>query len=153
MECGKRMAQKTESVKWRMKGKYLKNCSCDPGCPCDFWAKPTHTRCEGMRVKFAATYRWPGPLYEGNGSVQPFLDEKTTQAQQDAILQILSGKAGNAWFEVLASIVTTIHEPKVVPIQFEHDIKKVKARLVIPGILETTTELRILSQEKLIVFW
>ncbi len=150
------MAQKTESVIWRMKGKWLKNCSCDPGCPCDFWAKPTHTTCEGMLgmevedgnfgrvslkgVKFAATYHWPGPLWEGNGSVQPFLDEKTTQAQRDAILQILSGKAGNTWFEVLASIIKTIHEPKVVPIQFEHDIKKVKAKLVIPGILETTTE-------------
>jgi hypothetical protein len=91
-------------------------------------------------VKFAAAYHWPGAMWEGNGSVQPFLDEKTTQAQREALIQILSGKAGNTWFEVLASIITTIHEPKVVPIQFEHDIKKVTARLVIPGILETTTE-------------
>jgi len=147
---------KNENPKWRMKGKWLKNCSCDPGCPCDFWAKPTQTKCEGMLgmevedgnfgnvslkgVKFAVTYHWPGPLWEGNGTVQPFLDEKTTQAQRDAIITILSGKAGNTWFEVLASIVKTILEPKVVPIQFEHDIKKVKARVVIPGVLETTTE-------------
>src|SRR3989338_3591851 len=95
-------------VNWRMKGKYMKNCSCDTGCPCDFWAKPTHTKCEGMigmvvdegffgatplsGAKFAITYAWPGPLHEGNGTVQPFLDSKLTKAQQDAILQILSGK-------------------------------------------------------------
>ncbi len=141
---------------WRMKGKWLKNCNCDPGCPCDFWAKPTHTKCEGMLameveeghfgktslkgVKFAATYHWPGPLHEGNGTVQTFLDEKTTPAQREAILTILSGKAGNPWFEVLASIVTTVLAPKVVSIQIEHDLKRRRARVVIPGVLETVTE-------------
>ncbi len=35
-------------IKWRLKGKWLKNCSCDYGCPCDFNSKPTHTVCEGM---------------------------------------------------------------------------------------------------------
>ena len=26
------------TAKWRLKGKWLKNCNCNPGCPCDFWA-------------------------------------------------------------------------------------------------------------------
>lgn len=144
------------SIKWRMKGKWLKNCNCDPGCPCDFWAKPTHTKCEGMLAmeveegqfgktslkgaKFAATYHWPGPLHEGRGTIQPFLDHKTTPAQREAILTILSGKAGNPWFEVVASLVTTVLEPQIVPIQIEHNLKRRRARVVIPGILETVTE-------------
>src|SRR5437667_12096496 len=36
------------TIKWRLKGKWLKNCNCNPGCPCDFWAPPTHHKCEGM---------------------------------------------------------------------------------------------------------
>jgi len=144
------------TIKWRLKGKWIKNCNCAPGCPCDFWARPTHTKCEGMLamwveegnfgktkmngVKFAAQYHWPGPLHEGNGTVQSFLNEKTTPAQREAVLQILSGKAGNPWFEVVASLITTVLEPKVVPIHFEHDLKRRKARVVIPGFLETVTE-------------
>ena len=143
-------------VKWQMKGKWLKNCSCDPGCPCDFWAKPTHTYCDGMLgmrieegfygntslkgLNFVATYHWPGPLHEGNGTIQPFIEEKASADQRNAILTILSGKAGNVWFEVVASLVKTFHEPMFVPIHFEMDVDNRKARVEIPGILETKTE-------------
>ena len=143
-------------IKWRLKGKWIKNCNCDPGCPCDFWAKPTHTACEGMLgmqvddgffgktsmkgVRFVAQYHWPGPLHEGNGTLQPILDERNSVAQREAVLQILSGKAGNPWFEVVASLVSTVLEPKVARIDFKHDLKKRRARVVVPGLLETTTE-------------
>lgn len=141
---------------WRLKGKYLKNCNCDPGCPCDFWAKPTHTKCEGMMamrveegffgdtrldgVTFAAIYHWPGPLHEGDGTVQPIVDERATPAQREAVLTIMSGQAGGPWFELLASIVTRVLDPLFVPIQIEHDLAQRRARVVIPGLLETITE-------------
>lgn len=141
---------------WRLKGKYLKNCNCDYGCPCDFWSKPTHTKCEGMMamevedghygktslkgLKFAATYHWPGPLHEGNGTVQPIVDERATPEQREAILTIMSGQAGGPWFELLASIVTTLHEPIFAPIRIEHDLQARRAHVVVPGILETVTE-------------
>ena len=105
----------SQKVKWRMKGKWLKNCSCDSGCPCDFWANPTHHKCEGMvgmivdeghfgdaslkGAKFVVTLKFPGPLHEGKGVVQPFFDDKMTKEQMDAIGQILMGKAGNIWFD------------------------------------------------------
>jgi len=143
-------------LKWRLKGKWIKNCNCDPGCPCDFWARPTHGACEGMfamqvdegdfggtsmrGVKFAAQYHWPGPLHEGNGTVQPILDERSSSAQREAVLQILSGRAGNPWFEVVASLVSTVLEPKIGRIEFRHDLRKRRARVVVPGLLETTTE-------------
>jgi hypothetical protein len=144
------------ATEWRMKGQYLKNCNCAPGCPCDFWAAPTHHICEGMcamRINegnfgsvrldgllFAGTYRWPGPLHEGNGTFQPYVVDKATPEQRTALLTIMSGQAGNAWFEVLASVVSTILEPKFVPIEFEFDLEKRHARVVIPGELETVTE-------------
>jgi hypothetical protein len=144
------------AIKWRVKGKWLKNCNCDPGCPCDFWAKPTHTGCEGMfamhidegqygrtslkGARFAAQYRWPGPLHEGNGTVQAILDDRTTEAQREALLTILNGKAGNPWFEVVMSLISTVLTPRIARIDFRFDLKKRRARVVIPGILETTTE-------------
>src|ERR1700722_20010587 len=96
------------ATKWQMKGEYFKTCNCAPGCPCDFWAPPTHGFCEGfnaMRVTkgnfgklslngaiWAITYRWPGPLHLGNGTIQPFIHSKTTAEQREALLTILSGK-------------------------------------------------------------
>ena len=148
------MAEQT--LDWRIKGNWLKNCNCDPGCPCDFWAEPTHHHCEGMigmeieeghfgdinldGLKFAVTYYWPGPLHEGNGTLQPILEESASPEQRDAILQILSGQAGNTWFEVVASIISTVLEPQFAPIDFEFDLPSRKARMVIPGILETVSE-------------
>lgn len=143
-------------VDWRLKGKYLKNCNCDYGCPCDFWSKPTHTTCEGMAameieeghygtitltgLKFAVLYHWPGPLHEGNGTVQPIVDERATPEQREALLTIMSGQAGGPWFELLASIVTTVHDPVFAAIRFEHDLQGRRARVVVPGLLETVTE-------------
>lgn len=143
-------------IKWTLKGKWLKNCNCAPGCPCDFWARPTHNTCEGMfamhvdegyygatgmkGVRFAAQYHWPGPLHEGNGTMLPILDQRSSPAQREAVLQIMSGKAGNPWFEIVSSLVTTVLEPRIAPIEFRHDLKKRRARVVVPGLLETTTE-------------
>jgi hypothetical protein len=144
------------SAEWRMKGQYIKNCNCIATCPCDTVGVPyPHKGCEGIAglhilegnfgevkldgVTWIVTYHWPGPLHEGNGSVQPFIDQRATEAQRNALLQILSGQAGNPWFELLASIVTTFHEPQFVPIQFEFDKKKRRARVVILGSLETVS--------------
>lgn len=141
---------------WRMKGEYFKNCNCAAGCPCDFWAPPTHHTCEGMcamRIAegnfgsvnldgmiWAGAYHWPGPLHEGNGTLQPYVLASATPAQREAILTVLSGQAGNPWFEVLASVVKTVLEPKFVPIDFEFDLGKRHARVSIPDELETVTE-------------
>lgn len=90
-------------------------------------------------LSWVVTYHWPGPLHEGNGSVQAFIDRRATEEQRSAIIEILSGRAGNPWFEILASLVTTIHEPRFVPITFKFDKGKRKARVLIPDTLETVS--------------
>jgi hypothetical protein len=72
--------------------------------------------------------------------VQPFIDERASQEQRSALLQILGGQAGNAWYEFLASTVNKVHEPQFVAIEFEFDKKKRRARVMIPGALETVSE-------------
>jgi hypothetical protein len=143
-------------INWLMKGHYLKNCNCIASCPCDTVGIPYPDKgCEGMAGMFieqghfanvgldglswVATYKWPGPLHEGSGSLQAFIDHRATQQQRDALLTILSGQAGNAWFEFLASTISNLYEPQFVPIEFEFDKKKRKARVVIAGALETVS--------------
>jgi len=144
------------TIKWRMKGQYIKNCNCIATCPCDTVGVPyPHKGCEGMGgmhiveghfgktrlsgLNWIRTMWWPGPVHEGNGHLQLFIDQKATQAQRDALLQILSGKGGNPWFEILASVVTKVYEAQFVPITFEFDKRKRKARVVVPGFLETVS--------------
>lgn len=144
------------ATEWRFKAEYIKNCNCAPGCPCDFWAAPTHYKCEGMMafniekgnfgptkldgVVFGATYHWDGPLHLGGGTVQPYLSDKSTPEQREAVLTIMSGKVGGTWFEVLASVVSTILDPQFVPIQFNFDLKARKAHVKLGDDVETTTE-------------
>lgn len=141
---------------WRMKGQYLKNCSCLASCPCDTIGVPApHKYCEGVvgmqivegnfgnvkldGLNWAATVHWPGALHEGNGSLQPFIDERATPEQRDALLQIMSGQNGGPIFEILASVVTTMHDPQFVPIQFEFDKVSRKAHVSVSGFFDTTS--------------
>lgn len=144
-------------IQWRMKGHYVKNCNCIATCPCDTVGRPyPYPGCEGMGgmhiieghfgkvrlsgLNWVAVYYWPGALHEGNGTLQPFIDARAKPEQRDALLQILSGQAGDAWFQVLASVVSKVLEPQFLPIRFEFDKKKRRARVSIPGFLETVSE-------------
>ncbi|HZR27612.1 MAG TPA: DUF1326 domain-containing protein [Terriglobales bacterium] len=143
-------------AEWRFKAEYIKNCNCAPGCPCDFWAPPTHGPCQGMMAFHilsgnygttkldgaivGGTYHWPGALHLGNGTFQPYLLDTTTPAQREALLTIMSGKAGGAWFEVLASVVSTVLDPKFVPMQFEFNLNARHARVSFGNEVQTVTE-------------
>ena len=95
------------------------------------------TRLDGL--KFASLYHWPGPLHEGNGSLQLFIDERADAAQRAALVAIGTGQAGGPLFEIMASIVTTLHETQFVAIGWEFDQAARRARLTLPGIAETVS--------------
>ncbi len=135
---------------WRLKGQYLKNCNCVAHCPCDTVGVPTPDRfCEGLNgmhidkgyfgdieldgLEFAFTYHFPGALHEGNGSLQPFITDRASAAQRDAILAIMSGQHGGPMFEIFASLITNLLEPQSVPIEWQFDKERRHARLVVVG--------------------
>jgi hypothetical protein len=141
---------------WYMEGPYLKNCNCDPGCPCDFNQYPTHGHCEGMAgmridkgnfgdvnldgLAWGAVYHWPGALHEGNGDIQPLIDERADESQRAALLQILSGQNGGTFFEVLAFVAPNVKEPLYLPIEFEVDLEKRTAKANYGDVLETESD-------------
>ncbi len=143
---------------WRLEGEWIKNCNCSFGCPCDFNARPTNGKCEGllgMRItkghfngttldglSFFVVVSFPGPLHEGNGQAQPIIEERASPAQREALFNIMSGKnsAEGTLFQIFSLIVTTMHEPVFAPVTFSFDKVGRTARLVIPGVLETEVE-------------
>jgi|SRR5215216_3462928 len=143
---------------WRLEGEWIKNCNCAFGCPCDFNALPTQGYCKGMvgmritkghfektnldGLVFAATVHFPGALHEGNGQLQPIVDERATPEQREALFNIMSGKfsAEGTLFQILSLIVTKMHEPVFAPFEFSFDKDGRVARVVVPGVLETEVE-------------
>ncbi len=143
---------------WSMKGKHIKNCNCNYGCPCDFNAPPTHGPCEGMAgmhieeghfgdvnlagLRWCCTYHWPGPLHEGNGTIQAIIDERADEDQRSALITILSGKeqVEGTFFQIISIIAPNVLKPLFLPIEYEFDLDGRTARVVVPGVFETTSE-------------
>jgi hypothetical protein len=144
---------------WEFKGRELVNCSCDYGCNCQFnglpdkghcWAvagivvdegRHSDTRLDGLKI--GAVFKWPGPIHEGNGEALAFVDERADDAQRDALLKIMTGQDTDPFatmFAVYASTVTKMNEPVFTAIEFDVDPDARRARLSIPGYVETVGE-------------
>lgn len=147
------------NVDWRIKGREFVNCNCAYGCPCQFNALPTHGDCravvscqidegvfgtvklDGLRA--LGLYTWPGPVHEGKGTMQLIIDERARPEQRDALLKIMTGQETNEmatmWW-VYAAMCPTKLEPLFKPIDLEVDVDARRARLVAPGIIESSGE-------------
>jgi hypothetical protein len=144
-------------IDWYIEGVEVSNCNCDYACPCQFESLPTHGHCRGFEVVridkghfgevmldglcAALLYAWPGPIFEGNGEMQAIIDERADASQRDALVTILHGgetrDAATHWW-VFHAMSSTVHEPIFKPIEFEVDIDKRRARVVIQGVLESS---------------
>ncbi len=126
-------AEAATAVRWQLTGTMVQACNCDWGCPCEFNSPPSHGHCHGTwswhvkngsfgstsldGIHFAAACKWPGAIHEGNGECLPILDSRATESQLQALGALLGGKAGGPW-EVIASTLTKVHEPKIVDWEF-----------------------------------
>ena len=146
-------------IKWLIKAREFANCNCSYGCPCQFNDLPTHGNCRavvGMQIdkghhgdtqldglKAAVVLKWPGPIHEGKGEAAVIVDERANAAQREALLRILSGQdtePGATIFNVFASTFEKVHEPIFSKIDFDVDIDGRRARLVVPGVIQTRGE-------------
>jgi len=143
-------------VDWVIKGPKIGACSCAYGCPCEFNARPTRNPCEGLEAHFierghfgdvrldnlivGARYRWPGPVHEGHGVVQGFIDERATEAQREALFAILGGKEQEPTtvFNIYGSTVEKEFDPIFARLEFACDLKARTGRFRVPDILDLT---------------
>ncbi|WP_027999144.1 DUF1326 domain-containing protein [Sinorhizobium arboris] len=144
-------------IDWRIDALAFSNCNCDYNCPCQFELRPTHGGCRGFELgrierghfgdvnldglHWGVLYEWPGAIFEGNGTMLAIVDERADEKQRQALTTVLHGgeteEATTHWW-VFRAMSNTVHETIFKPIEFEADIEARTARVVIPGVLEST---------------
>jgi hypothetical protein len=62
---------------------------------------------------------WPGPIHEGHGRASFFIDNRAKENQYEALSNIITGRAGGGPFEVYASTIEILEEPKRASIKFQ----------------------------------
>ncbi|MCH9699531.1 MAG: DUF1326 domain-containing protein [Gammaproteobacteria bacterium] len=141
---------------WEIRTIEFANCNCAYGCPCQFNAPPTYGNCEAVvcnevktghygdisldGIRFGGVFSWPGPIHEGGGRGQPFIDESASDAQREAILKIMSGEDTEPMttvFSVFAAMLDEVYEPVYAPIEFDVDVEERRGRFIVPGVSET----------------
>lgn len=141
---------------WQLHGRELANCNCATGCPCQFMALPTRGNCEAVAAfefdsghhgdtdlsgtRSAMVLKWPGPIHEGNGTMQIIIDESATAEQRDALYRIMTGEdtedMATMWW-VFSAMSPTKLETLYKPVEIEMDMESRKGRLRVPGVFET----------------
>ena len=144
---------------WEIRGRELVNCTCDYGCNCQFNGLPDKGHCHavaGIQVdegrygstslsglKVAAIFKWPAAIHLGNGEAIAFVDERADAQQREALLKIMTGQDTDPFatmFAVYASTVTKMHNPVFTKIDFEVDVDKRRARLLIKDCVDMEGE-------------
>lgn len=145
-------------VDWYIEGAEVSNCNCDYACPCQFESlRPTYGHCRGFAairvdkghfgdvtldgLSAALLYAWPGPIYEGNGECQAIIDERAKSKQREALVTVLYGgetKQGATHWWVYRMMSKIVHPPLFKQIEFEVNIERRKARILIADVLEST---------------
>ena len=139
---------------WEFKSETYDNCNCAVNCGCQFNLPSTHGYCQSAFVgsivdghfkatplaglKWAALYKWPGEIKEGNGKRQIVIDEHADEAQRIALETIISGEAcvplSNV-FSVYGSMCEHFLDTLFLPIELEADFENRTATANIPGVL------------------
>jgi hypothetical protein len=146
-------------VKWMIRALEFSNCNCAYGCPCQFNALPTHGNCRAVMgfqieeghhgdtrldgLKVAVVWSWPGPVHKGHGEAETLIDKRANEAQRKSLLRIVSGQdtdPGATIFNVFASTFEKVHEPIFCDIEFTIDIERRRARIFVPGHIDTRGE-------------
>jgi hypothetical protein len=117
---------------------YAEACTCAAACPCIMLSDPTEGTCtaivgwhidrgqyadialDGLNV--AVGVYTPGNMAAKDWSAVLYLDDRATEAQRNALIQIFAGKAGGHPARI-AQHIATVAGVETVSIQFETDGK------------------------------
>ena len=141
---------------WLFKSETYDNCNCAVNCGCQFNLPSTHGYCQSAFVgnlvdgffndtslsglNWAALYKWPGEIADGNGKRQIVIDQRADKAQRAALETIICGGASKPvsnLFAVFASTCSEFCETLFLPISFEADLEQRTARVEIPGVMKS----------------
>lgn len=134
---------------YAIEGRLLEACTCNVLCPCWVGEDPDGGTCDGLLAwhvdrgkiegvdvsghTFALMAHIPGNVLKGNWRVVAYVDDQTTPEQQEALVNLWTGKLGGPVAD-LAQLVTEVAGLERVPISF--DIEGGKGRLTIGQAIE-----------------
>lgn len=141
---------------WVFKSETYDNCNCAVNCGCQFHLPSTHGYCQSAFVgeiveghfndmplaglNWAALYKWPGEIADGDGKRQIIIDERADDAQRKALETIISGEACEPLsnhFSVFAATCSDFCDTLFLSIRLEADLEKRTASVDIPGIMQS----------------
>jgi len=118
---------------YQLDGRLLEVCTCDVLCPCWVGSDPDGGVCEGSvawhidkgmidgvdvsGLTFAVLAHIPGNVLKGNWRVIAYVDDKATAKQQEALLNVWTGKRGGPIAD-LAQLIGEVVAVERVPITF-----------------------------------
>ncbi len=119
---------------YTLEGRLLEVCTCKVLCPCWVGEDPDFGTCDGTLawhfdqgeidgvdvsgLTFAAVAHIPGNVLEGNWKIVAYVDDKASEAQQEAILAVYTGKKGGPVAD-LAQLIGEVAAVERVPFTFE----------------------------------
>lgn len=146
-------------IDWEIEGSEISSCNCDWGCPCQFNALPTHGNCQAAvafhidrghfgetkldGLNFAGVFQWPGAVHQGDGQVLPIVEERASEDQRTAILQIMSGletEPGSTIFNVFAATYSKVHDPVFTTIEYDGDATSRRGKFSATGFIKALVE-------------
>jgi hypothetical protein len=129
---------------YRLEGKLLEVCTCNVLCPCWVGEDPDGGTCDGTLswhiekgdiqgvdvsgITIAMLCHIPGNIMNGNWRAVIFLDEKASSQQEEAILNVFTGKLGGPVAD-FAALVGEVVGVERVPVTFEVQEGKGRLRL------------------------
>ncbi len=141
------------SDQWEFKSETYDNCNCAVNCGCQFNVPSTYGYCQTAFIgtvvegnfnetplaglNWAALYRWPGEIAEGNGKRLIIIDEHADESQRLALETIISGGACarlSNHFSVFGSLCEEFLDTLFLPINIDANLEQRTAEVHIPGI-------------------
>jgi hypothetical protein len=144
---------------YEIHGMEYDTCNCAYGCPCQFNALPTYGDCQYVLfvqineghygdtrldgLNFVLFGRFPGPVHEGNGTMQLIIEDVANEVQREAIRRIVFNEDSEeikTHFAIYSGLSSKLFDPIFAPIELEADIKARTARARVPGLIESQAE-------------
>jgi hypothetical protein len=119
---------------YQLEGRLLEVCTCNTLCPCWVGEDPDYGTCDGVFSwqidkgmvngvdvsgrNLSILTHIPGNILQGNWRVVVYVDDKTTPEQQEALLNVWTGKLGGPVAD-LAQLVGEVVAVERVPMNFQ----------------------------------
>ena len=138
---------------YQLEGQLFEVCTCKVLCPCWIGEDPDGGTCDGLLawridegtinsvdvsgLTLAVVARIPGNILKGNWRVMVYVDDKATPQQQEALLNVWTGKLGGPVAD-LVKLVGKVEGVERVPIKA--DIQGANGHLQIGRLIEADME-------------